>query len=89
MRFFGSSSSTIIPLTLSTSHLDSPASSKEDKVLHKQPDAAGKQARRVTWRDVTSDIILGFADGLTVPFALTAGLSSYVLRSGHLLRTFS
>lgn len=27
--------------------------------------------------DVTRDIIIGFADGLTVPFALTAGLSSY------------
>lgn len=24
------------------------------------------------------DAILGFADGLTVPFALTAGLSAYV-----------
>jgi len=29
--------------------------------------------------DVIRDIIIGFADGLTVPFALTAGLSSYVL----------
>lgn len=28
--------------------------------------------------DVISDLIIGFADGLTVPFALTAGLSSYV-----------
>jgi len=28
--------------------------------------------------DIIKDIILGFADGLTVPFALTAGLSSYV-----------
>jgi hypothetical protein len=26
--------------------------------------------------DVIRDIIIGFADGLTVPFALTAGLSS-------------
>ncbi len=26
--------------------------------------------------DVVRDIIIGFADGLTVPFALTAGLSS-------------
>lgn len=26
--------------------------------------------------DIVSDIIIGFADGLTVPFALTAGLSS-------------
>lgn len=29
--------------------------------------------------DVVRDIIIGFADGLTVPFALTAGLSSYVI----------
>jgi len=29
--------------------------------------------------DVIGDIILGAADGLTVPFALTAGLSSYVV----------
>lgn len=27
-------------------------------------------------RDITRDVIIGFADGLTVPFALTAGLSS-------------
>jgi len=27
--------------------------------------------------DITRDTIIGFADGLTVPFALTAGLSSY------------
>ena len=27
--------------------------------------------------DVIRDIIIGYADGLTVPFALTAGLSSY------------
>jgi vacuolar iron transporter family protein len=31
--------------------------------------------------DVIRDIIIGFADGLTVPFALTAGLSSYVALS--------
>jgi len=29
--------------------------------------------------DVIRDLIIGFADGLTVPFALTAGLSSYAL----------
>ena len=28
--------------------------------------------------DIIRDVIIGFADGLTVPFALTAGLSSYV-----------
>jgi hypothetical protein len=38
--------------------------------------------------DITRDIIIGFADGLTVPFALTAGLSSYdpsVSTTYHLL----
>ena len=30
--------------------------------------------------EVIRDIIIGFADGLTVPFALTAGLSSYVIQ---------
>ena len=29
--------------------------------------------------DVIRDVIIGFADGLTVPFALTAGLSSYAI----------
>jgi hypothetical protein len=29
-----------------------------------------------THGDVVRDVIIGFADGLTVPFALTAGLSS-------------
>ena len=29
--------------------------------------------------EVLRDIIIGFADGLTVPFALTAGLSSYAI----------
>jgi vacuolar iron transporter family protein len=31
--------------------------------------------------EIIRDVIIGFADGLTVPFALTAGLSSYVARS--------
>jgi hypothetical protein len=30
--------------------------------------------------EVIRDIIIGFADGLTVPFSLTAGLSAYVTR---------
>lgn len=33
--------------------------------------------------DVIRDAIIGFADGLTVPFALTAGLSSYVQTLFH------
>jgi hypothetical protein len=35
--------------------------------------------------DVIRDIIIGFADGLTVPFALTAGLSSLVFTPVQIL----
>jgi len=35
--------------------------------------------KRLNYEDYLRDIIIGFADGVTVPFALTAGLSSYVL----------
>jgi hypothetical protein len=42
-----------------------------------EPTISGRLApRRVKLGDLISDIVLGFADGLTVPFALTAGLSS-------------
>ena len=33
--------------------------------------------------NVVRDVIIGFADGLTVPFALTAGLSSCALSLPH------
>ncbi len=32
--------------------------------------------KHTDYGDVVRDVIIGFADGLTVPFALTAGLSS-------------
>ncbi|KAK8133156.1 hypothetical protein PG999_001329 [Apiospora kogelbergensis] len=35
-----------------------------------------KDERHTSHGDVLRDVIIGFADGLTVPFALTAGLSS-------------
>lgn len=38
--------------------------------------------------DVVRDVIIGFADGLTVPFALTAGLSSYLSPPPPLLFPF-
>ena len=38
----------------------------------------GKHENPSGRREIVRDVILGFADGLTVPFALTAGLSSYV-----------
>jgi len=43
----------------------------------------GHEERHTNNRDVIHDAIIGFADGLTVPFALTAGLSS--LGSAHLV----
>ena len=38
----------------------------------------GKHEKRSGHEEIVRDVIIGFADGLTVPFALTAGLSSYV-----------
>lgn len=49
--------------TRSTSTVDIPASTK-----HQEPHSKVG--------DFMRDAILGFADGLTVPFALTAGLSA-------------
>lgn len=46
------------------------------------PRIAGSDQRRLSQTDqsiarsICRDVIIGFADGLTVPFALTAGLSS-------------
>lgn len=40
--------------------------------------ALGHVEKHAQHGDVIRDIIIGFADGLTVPFALTAGLSSSV-----------
>jgi hypothetical protein len=42
---------------------------------HKKQSASHKE-KHSSHSGIVSDIILGFADGLTVPFALTAGLSS-------------
>lgn len=49
--------------------------------LEAAPRSSG--TRRPSKAILTRDFILGFADGLTVPFALTAGLSS--LNSSHLV----
>jgi VIT1/CCC1 family predicted Fe2+/Mn2+ transporter len=37
---------------------------------------ASHKERHSSHSDIVRDVIIGFADGLTVPFALTAGLSS-------------
>lgn len=40
------------------------------------PDPEAQKEERTDNSDLIRDAIIGFADGLTVPFALTAGLSS-------------
>ncbi len=40
------------------------------------PDPEAQKEERTDNSDLIRDSIIGFADGLTVPFALTAGLSS-------------
>ena len=40
------------------------------------PDPEAQKEERTDNSDIIRDAIIGFADGLTVPFALTAGLSS-------------
>lgn len=39
----------------------------------------GHGEKHKSYSDVLRDAIIGFADGLTVPFALTAGLSAQVI----------
>lgn len=43
-----------------------------------QPGSAAHSERHSGHGNIVRNFIIGFADGLTVPFALTAGLSSYV-----------
>ena len=43
---------------------------------HQTTEGAGHKERHSNQGEVVHDAIIGFADGLTVPFALTAGLSS-------------
>ncbi|KAK3388439.1 VIT family-domain-containing protein [Sordaria brevicollis] len=38
--------------------------------------SSSSPSKKITFSDLFRDIILGFSDGLTVPFALTAGLST-------------
>jgi vacuolar iron transporter family protein len=55
-----------------------------EPISEKQPDVTRSKSKReaahnekhIGYGDIIRDIIIGFADGLTVPFALTAGLSS-------------
>jgi VIT1/CCC1 family predicted Fe2+/Mn2+ transporter len=55
-------------ITPSPSNHDSAESVENQTPTHKEKHSGHSE--------IVSDIIIGFADGLTVPFALTAGLSS-------------
>lgn len=48
----------------------------EMKKRYAIPDLEDQREKHSDNGDVVRDAIIGFADGLTVPFALTAGLSS-------------
>lgn len=57
---------------------------QQDQVEEIRPLISRSMSRRKVYHnenhtdygDIIRDVIIGFADGLTVPFALTAGLSS-------------
>jgi VIT family len=66
---------------------ESPSSASTSEMEAVRPQTTRRQSRRSLRNhhekhsnhgEVVRDVIIGFADGLTVPFALTAGLSSYV-----------
>jgi hypothetical protein len=69
-------------LTMDSNHSTlQPADSTIEPPSERRPrdrthrDAAHSE-RHSNYGNIVRDIIIGFADGLTVPFALTAGLSS-------------
>ena len=41
------------------------------------------EEKHFTGSDLVRDIVIGMSDGLTVPFALAAGLSSAVASNNH------
>ena len=54
-----------------------PAAEKRPRVTRsKSKRKVAHNEKHNDYGDIIRDIIIGFADGLTVPFALTAGLSS-------------
>lgn len=56
---------------LAQSHLD-----RSDLEISDIQRSQDHQESHSDYGDVIRDVIIGFADGLTVPFAVTAGLSS-------------
>jgi VIT1/CCC1 family predicted Fe2+/Mn2+ transporter len=53
------------------------------EVPHEPQSRTCHRERHISHDDIIRDVIIGFSDGLTVPFALTAGLSS--LGNAHLV----
>ena len=53
---------------------------------HKHPSLARHVERHFTASEVVRDIVIGMSDGLTVPFALAAGLAGAVQAAGAGLR---
>jgi len=64
------STSPIHPIPSNSTSLDS------EKMSAPTPATSTHKEHHSTHSDLVRDFIIGFADGLTVPFALTAGLSS-------------
>ena len=65
--------------TSSTLQAEPPSEISSEKVnKHQKKQDMAHTERHSEHGDVVRDVIIGFADGLTVPFALTAGLSSFV-----------
>jgi len=61
----------------SSTHPAEPVSEKRPKATRsKSKRQAAHNEKHNNYNDIIRDVIIGFADGLTVPFALTAGLSS-------------
>jgi hypothetical protein len=77
------------PVSIELSPIDSTCSVEPPSEAPQVEKATGSKAHRNLAHGerpnnngkVVRDVIIGFADGLTVPFALTAGLSSHVAPS--------
>lgn len=76
ISYIDSPQKTAMVSMLSESEADRPASGRS--CSSRQPVHREKHSSH---GDVIRDVIIGFADGVTVPFALTAGLSSSVAKA--------
>ncbi len=60
----------------STTMAPEPPSERQTMVRSNSSSRIAHNEKHTGYGDIIRDVIIGFADGLTVPFALTAGLSS-------------